>query len=311
MTTSTSSISSLGVFPTQAALLLFEHLARTTWEWLGQARDLGISFSEETVTDITALQIAGARLNEIKVSKTTKPQEKRYGIDWMWFIGNRGQGYLRYAVQAKKITLDHSTNYSYRIRHPICGIRGAEFQIDVLEQFARKARAIPLYCFYNNVHDALAARHWHCLSSLQQPDDIRQMGCTLVPLDVIQVVHEPYHRKNFTAVHRDQRSIPWRCLFHPNCLVAKIHRRPADRAGIVVGQSPGDGNISAPSLTSLPEFLTRDGSIVQFNDVIQQLELTGLIDDGDSEADLSPGGWLAIPEWFAVIESEFTQMTGV
>lgn len=308
---STSSAPSLGIYPTHSVLSLFEHLARTTWEWLGQARQLGISFSEETVTDLTALQIAGARLNEIKVSKTAKQQEKRFGIDWMWFIGNRGQGYIRYAVQAKKITLDDSANYSYRIRHPVNGIQGVGFQIEVLEHFARRVRAIPLYCFYNNVDQALATRHWHCLNSPRQPDDIRQIGCTLVPLDAIQQVHEPYRRKNFVSIHRDERSIPWRCLFHPNCVVAKIHRGPEDRLGILKGQSPRDGHISAPMLGGLPEFLARDGSVVEFTDVIQQLELTGLIDDVDSDAELSPSGRLAIPEWFAVIESELTQVTEV
>ena len=61
----------------------------------------------------------------------------------MWFIGSPAQGYIRYAVQAKKVTLDESTNYSYRLRHPVKGIPGVEFQIELLEQFARKALECP------------------------------------------------------------------------------------------------------------------------------------------------------------------------
>ena len=252
MTTSTGSASSLGASSTNVALTLFEYIAKTTWEWLGQARQLKLSFSEETITDIAALQIAGAASNQVKVAKTTRQQEKRYGIDWMWFIGNPRQGYSRYAVQAKKITLDSSANFSYRVRYRVSRTPGSEFQIERLEQFAKRARAIPLYCFYNNVNSALATRYWHCRAYPNQPDDIRQMGCTVVPLDAIQVMHKPHHRKDFPAVHQDVRSIPWRCLFHPICRVAGIHSVSEYRRGVLAGQPPQDDPISLPRSESLP-----------------------------------------------------------
>ena len=311
MTTTASNTSPIAMSSNDAVLALFEDLARTTWEWLGQARQLKLSFSEETVTDIAALHIAGAALNQIKVSKTTKQQEKKFGIDWMWFIGNPTQGYIRYAVQAKKVTLDESVNYSYRIRRRVKGIPGVEFQIELLEQFARKARAKPIYCFYNNVDQGLATNHWHCLASRNQPDDIRQMGCTLVPLDAIQLVHEPYRRKDFASIHRDRRSIPWRCLFHPTCVAASIHARFDCRQEMLADQSPTDESISGTIFESLPDFLLGDSSVVEFSDVIQQLDLAGPIYDGDSDADVSPSGRLAIPEWFVVIECESSQSTEV
>ena len=302
MTTTTSNASPIAMSPTDPVLALFEHLARTTWEWLGQARQLKLSFSEETVTDIAALHIAGAALNQIKVSKTTKQQEKKFGIDWMWFIGNPTQGYIRYAVQAKKITLDESTNFSYRIRHPVDGMPGVGFQIELLEQFARRARATPIYCFYNNVDRSLATNHWHCLAR-SQPDDIRQMGCTLVPLDAIQLVHEPYRRKDFASIHRDRRSIPWRCLFHPACIAASIHARPDHRQESLVDKSPRDEPISDPIFESLPNFLLGNSPVVEFSDVIQQLDLAGPPYDVGRSLHVARRGRLAIPEWFVVIES--------
>ena len=215
MTTPSSSTPSLGMSSTNTPLTLFENIARTTWEWLCEARDRKLSFSEETITNIAALQIAGGASSQVKVAKASRLEEKRYGIDWMWFIGNPKQGYSRYAVQAKKVTLDPSTNFSYRLRHRVSRIPGSEFQIQRLERFARRARATPLYCFYNNVDPVLATRYWHCRGYPNQPDDIRQMGCTVVPLDAVQEVHKPHRRKDFCAVHRDNRSMPWRCLFHP------------------------------------------------------------------------------------------------
>ena len=308
MTTSTNSAPSLGTSSTNGALTLFEYIARTTSEWLGQARQLKLSFSEETITDIAALQIAGAASNQVKVAKTTRQQEKGYGIDWMWFIGNPRQGYNRYAVQAKKMTLDSTANFSYRLRYRVSGIPGSEFQIERLEQFAKRARAIPLYCFYNNVNSALATKYWHCRTYHNQPDDIRQMGCTVVPLDAVQVLHKPHHRKDFAAVHQDSRSVPWRCLFHPRCLAAGIHSGPDYRKGLLAGQPPQDDPISFPRSESLPEFLMRDNPVVEIADVVQQLELIELLDDRGSEAMLTSTIRSAIPEWFVVIESDLSQL---
>ena len=293
---------SIGNPSSQPVLSLFEDLARSTWAWLGQARQLKLTFSEETVTDIAALQIAGAGLRQIKVFKPTKQKEKEFGIDWMWFIGSWTQGYARYAVQAKKIILDGAQNPSYRLRHPVKGIPTAEFQIEVLKQFARKACAKPLYCFYNNVDQNLATDHWHCRVFPNQPDDIRQMGCTLVPLDAIEIVHEPYHSKNFAAIHEDRRSIPWRCLFHPACVATSIDVGPDHHQEKLGDQTRQDGHISGPVFESLPDFLLGDSSVVDFSDVVQQLDLVGSLYDVDSVSGVSQSGHLAIPGWFVVIE---------
>ena len=265
-----------------SALKLFEHIAKTAWNWLGQARQRGLSFSEETLTetDIAALLIAEDASGQVKISKTTKQEERRWGIDWMWFIGNPSQGYRRYAVQAKKITLDSSTKFSYRIRYRVSRTPGSEFQIDLLARFAKVTHSTPLYCFYNNVDSKLATRYWHCKTYPNKPDDIRQMGCTIVPLDAIRVVHEARHGKHFSAVHQDVRSIPWRCLFHPRC-------------GILDGQP-----------IPLPGFLRGDNPVVEFDAVIQQLGLGAPLGDVDSQAIPALSIAQAIPEWFVVIESE-------
>ena len=303
MTTSTGGASHLGLIPTNAALALFESISRITWEWLGQARQLRLSFSEETVTDIAALQIAGAASRLVRVVKATKQQERQYGLDWMWFIGSPSQGYRRYVVQAKKITLNSSPNFSYRIRHRVSRTPGSEFQMERLQRCAIRARATPLYCFYNNVGLALATRYWHCRTYPKQPDDIRQMGCTIVPLDVVEAVHRPHHRKDFSSVHQDNRSMPWRCLFHPSCLAA-IHRQPDRPYEFLTGRSSQDRKSALPRPESLPEFLLQDNPVVDMADVIQQLELMRPYDDLDSDVSLASSARSVIPEWFVVIESD-------
>ena len=301
MTTSKCNAASpFAMSPTNNPVTLFEKIARTTWEWLGEARERKLGFSEETVTDITALQIAEVPSSQVKIAKATRQEERRCGIDWMWFIGNPRQGYSRYAVQAKKVTLSTSTNFSYRLRYRVSRIPGLEFQIEVLERFARRARATPLYCFYNNVGPFLATRHWHCRAYPNPPDDIRQMGCTIVPLDAVLEVHKPQRRKDFSAVHRDERSLPWRCLFHRACLAAAFHGKSDDRKGISASRPSQVRNTDPYNFGSLPEFLLNDNPVVEIDDVIHQLELAGQWHDLDSEAMPAP----AVPAWFVVIESE-------
>ena len=50
--------------------------------------------------------------------------------------------------------------------------------------------------------------------------------------------------------------------------------------------------------------------MVEIADVIQQLELAGLLDDLGSDAMLPSSMRSAIPEWFVVIESDLSQLAG-
>ena len=218
---------------------LFDSLAGTTWDWLGCARDVKLSISEDSITDIIALEIARARLNGVKVTMVTKRIEGSTGFDWMWFIARRGRGYVRYAVQAKKMKIDKTDNYSYPIRYR----SGSEYQLCKLKRFAQSVGAIPLYCFYNHVDSTTARQHWNCRQP-PGPYGVRHMGCTLAALQVVKAVHAPGHTKNFTAVHKHRSAVPWRCLFHPSC-VGVLHphvgswtqKRPDGRVSRCPGHS--------------------------------------------------------------------------
>ncbi len=67
------------------------------------------------------------------------------GTDWEWWIGNRTHGYLRYAVQAKK--LDAKTNRYSSLNHKVGVGSKTLFQHDILEKYAHVNQAIPLYAF--------------------------------------------------------------------------------------------------------------------------------------------------------------------
>ena len=200
----------MGTFQYSDMVELFEVMARATWAQLADARRFNLGFSEDTVSDLNMLRIAQSQDNAVKVGRVTKAQERFTGFDWMWLISVPGMQRAIYVVQAKKMRLDNSGSCAYgSLRYP----HRPPYQIDILQEFADWIEAVPLYCFYNNVADAEAEKYWHCY---EQPEP-SQMGCTLVPLDAVRMIHDGTSGRNFRRIHQHQCAVPWRCLFHPQC----------------------------------------------------------------------------------------------
>lgn len=264
------------------ALRLFESLADTVWDWLGDARWLGLGFSEDTISDLTALETARYPSNLVNVKRVSKRKERFVGFDWMWVIRRPAMRPAVYVVQAKKLRLEQSKAYSYgRLKYPVDG----KYQIDALEDFAHWIGVKPLYCFYNNVDDSTAKSHWHCR---QQSPGVSQMGCTLVPLDAVRVVHDiPWGRKNFSSVHRDQRAVPWRCLFHPKCTNFGVHRTSEP--------PPRESTQGVDRLASFLESISGEEALVDIDALIQGLDLGELVDRYAS------GSFRPIPERIVII----------
>ena len=207
----------IGPLGNDAVVRLFEHLAESAWGWLGDARRLGLGFSEDTISDLTMLEIARRGLSGVDVIRVSKRRERDFGFDWLWVISRPGALAAIYVVQAKKMKLDQSSPYSYgRLRYQA----GPRYQIDALERCADQLGAVPLYCFYNNVDYQTARMHWNCRAQIRgqvRQADLHQLGCTLVPLSVVRPVHDTRMGKNFNSLHLSSEALPWRCLFHPVC----------------------------------------------------------------------------------------------
>ncbi|MDH6671229.1 hypothetical protein M2277_001879 [Paenibacillus sp. LBL] len=190
--------------------ILFEKLAYDTWERLKYGEVLNCSQSEETITDINLLEIKRAGLQDILVSKSDKSQEGVTGIDWEWWIGSNSTGWWRYAVQAKKLSKERKY---HKLRHKV----GTEYQIDILEKYATANNCIPLYTFYNYTDSNTLHKNWHCNLAFEK----EQLGCTVVPIDVVRQAFQIRSDKSFTSLHKDKRSVPWRCLV--KCPLYSVH----------------------------------------------------------------------------------------
>ena len=255
------------------ALSLFEHLAESAWDWLGDARRLGLGFSEDTISDLTMLEIARSGLSGVDVRRVSKRQERELGFDWLWVISRPGVLPVIYVVQAKKMKLDQSSTYSYgRLKYPA----GPRYQIEALENCADRLGAVPLYCFYNNVDYQTARMHWNCCVQKRrhlQQDDLRQLGCTLVPSRVVRPVHDTRMGKNFYSLHWSPKALPWRCLFHPACNGFGLVDGTSIRSSVADRNSRGER--VQELLSSLS---TDDEAPIERDGLIRLLELDDLVD---------------------------------
>lgn len=181
---------------------LFERLAKETWERVRDGNALDIRLGETGITDFLLLDIKRANPPNIRIIKTPHQLESTKGTDWEWWIGSPQLGWLRYAVQAKKLYIG-SQSYS-KLSHRVGGIP----QVNILENYSNANKAIPLFCFYNFCDWVNLATCWQC----NLPREDAQLGCTVSPSFVVrQALIKPGCR-TFEFIHSHPQSVPWRCL---------------------------------------------------------------------------------------------------
>ncbi len=190
------------------AVNVFESLASSTWQRIHLGDVYQVSQGEETITDFNLLEMARANCPEVKLIKTPKHKEKYQGTDWEWWIGNSPIGWLRYAVQAKKIN-SKDTRYD-KLAHKVKGKGEGKgiLQINILELYAKVNHAIPLYCFFNYLEIMDMSRYWRCCL----PYEVEQFGCTVTPSKNVKAALSTHGARNFTFLHSLNETKPWRCL---------------------------------------------------------------------------------------------------
>lgn len=176
------------------------------WQRLGNSKKFSISQGEETITDNLLLYLASQRLFTIKIIQTPKNKERVKGTDWEWWIGNKATGFLRYAVQAKK--LDLKTGRYASLNHKVGDRVSAEFQHKILEDYANANDAIPLYAFYNHLDAAELPKKWNC----PLPVEHSKLGCTVTPLMNVKKAISKRGWRTFEKIHSFPETVPLRCL---------------------------------------------------------------------------------------------------
>ena len=181
---------------------LLGKLATDTWENLREARCLDVRFGEETITDILMLEL---RRNGFTAFKQTPLQdEAKYGTDFECWLGSKCTGWIGFAIQSKKLAFRPET---YRnLGHVVKGPKKRQF--DILKAYAQARGLTPRYCLYSHSLNVEPAFLSCCSRSFSE----EELGCTLTPLDAVARAIAVRGCKNFRALQKENRTVPWRCL---------------------------------------------------------------------------------------------------
>jgi hypothetical protein len=196
---------------------IFESLSGDIWLRIKDSETYHIPQGEESLTDHLLLEILRAQVKSIRLWKCPKTLEMDFGIDWDWVIGSNKVGWRRYAVQAKKLGLPQGKKgerHYGELGHTVKskeGEIGPSLQNELLKEYARKERALPIYCLYNYAPKFSASKHWQCCSFEAEE---QQLGCSVTPANYISYCIEKgaRGRRSFSSIHSYPATIPWRCL---------------------------------------------------------------------------------------------------
>ena len=103
--------------------------------------DVFLSYGEETITEMSLLEIRRRHPESVSVSSFSKPAEARSGADWEWHIIGRKRT-ARMRVQAKRL----QCNGVLKIRHTVKS--SGKQQRQLLIDGAKADNMKPVYCFY-------------------------------------------------------------------------------------------------------------------------------------------------------------------
>ena len=123
----------------------FRKEAGFVWNRMKKAGLLGMSLSEETLTEYTLYNIAVAHARtKIIIDLATKQEEAKHGADWEWWLIHGSKG-LGFRVQAKRLF----PSGRYQSLFDKKKGAGPYDQLDKLVRISTKEGLVPLYCFYN------------------------------------------------------------------------------------------------------------------------------------------------------------------
>ncbi len=185
-----------------------ERIAKDTWGRLKESRELRTRLGEETLTDFLVLDFVRLMGCRARLFQSTKIQESKRGTDLEIRIHAGGNRAIAFALQAKKLNRDERYVGFKATVNPTKSL-----QLKILEEYAKKVHAVPLYLLYNYVCRDELGSYWNCSGRLDE--DVEQLGCTVVPSWTIRRAGCKRGRSNFDWIHKSNLALPWRCLF--NC----------------------------------------------------------------------------------------------
>jgi len=179
----------------------FTKQSRKTWNTLRKAEHLGLSISEESITDFNLLELEQRHQHEIITRKFNRRRERQEGADWEWWLVSPGL-FLGLRIQAKKID-------SQTLNYPHLGYstpNGHQIDILIKEAVRSSPPKIPMYVLYSYWDHTTFYAAWPCRSHRR---DIRMFGCSIVEA---RALRSKIHQGKTGLADIDYLLHPWSCM---------------------------------------------------------------------------------------------------
>ena len=138
------------LFTSQQSCLL--NLSANIWRRRGAAKRFGLSFNEETATEVLLLDIAEQFPGKVTIIPFSHSREAQIGADWAWgFVGPDGRSFQGMLVQAKRLDDKDSEYRGLSYQGGQEGSGQSKSQIDRLIENGRRYGLPPIYAFYNHL----------------------------------------------------------------------------------------------------------------------------------------------------------------
>ena len=128
---------------------LYKEISSSIWDRIPFSYNIGFRYSEVTITENLLFDIYKFSIDNpsLAINIFEAKNEKANGNDLELCLEIEPNKYVILVIQAKKL---YFTTQKYRsISHKV----NDKYQIELLEDYAKREKAIPLYMFYNYAPD--------------------------------------------------------------------------------------------------------------------------------------------------------------
>lgn len=198
---------------------LFKQISVDIWNQIHFTNTYKLNFGEVTITDNMVYQIwkyaKDTGITNIIIHHAK--DEKSNGSDLLYFLEIEPGIYIQFAIQAKKLKIDCKESRYTAMSHLVNSTKKP--QIDILLEYGKCEKAIPMYMLYNySEHPKFAKREYY--------------GCSLISanfvkakfsLPITKCKHPTFDDLHIKKIKKDMVAIPFYWLSSSNikCLLDK------------------------------------------------------------------------------------------
>jgi hypothetical protein len=166
----------------------FQGRSRAVWRLIRRGQAAGIRAAEETITNLTLIELGLVRDPQFFVLPMSRSEESITGADWEMWFGSVPGPWLGVRLQAKAIDLA-----SFEFRHLHYRPHGAPFQCDTLirSALAKNPPRVPLYLLYTYAPRGYLT-DWPCGSYSPKRD---WFGCSVVSAFQVRLLRLAGHKR--------------------------------------------------------------------------------------------------------------------